>query len=185
MRLRWLAIALATGGWVCQGSDDNPCPGALSCAVDVANVCCPFGRPFACDGTCTQVPCAQSETTYACVDPIEPDPTCPLTATVDSATCSDPIDGPQGIDWHVRASGTVSGCGSEGIYIGGSSGLAYSGHTCGNWKTGMFDQSCFGMGNTTWTIDQVAVVVVGTPTIDVTVRTGAGNVLATMQIPCR
>ena len=38
-----IAIAIVAGGWVCQHSGDNPCPGALTCEIDVANVCCPFG----------------------------------------------------------------------------------------------------------------------------------------------
>ena len=35
--------ALIAGGWVCEGKSENPCPGALTCDVDVADVCCPFG----------------------------------------------------------------------------------------------------------------------------------------------
>ena len=179
-----IAFALCAGGWLCHDNDGDSCPGALECAVDVANVCCPFGQPYACDGACIADPneCVEG-TNYACTDNA-PTSSCAFSATIATASCGDPI---ANINWHVQASGTVTGCGDDGIYIARPDGRAFGHLDCGSWAPGMFATSCLpdaDASTTTWSIDDVVFPLEAGNRIELTVRTGSGAVLATLQATC-
>jgi hypothetical protein len=177
-----IVLVLATGGWVCDG--ENSCPGTNTCAVDVANVCCPFGEPYWCNGSCwpTTALCPIDDAVYACDDEA-PHPSCTFSATIDAVTCT-PTDN-SGHNWRVQTSGTASGCGDEGIYIARSDGTAYGGLDCGDWTLGMFRSSCLPHDNTTtWSVDDYFSSLAASAAVSVDVKTGEGAVLATLSARC-
>jgi hypothetical protein len=175
-----IAITLACGGWVCD--DDNPCVGANTCDTDVAKVCCPFDQRYWCDGACfATADCHSDDVVYACHDEAPP-PSCAFSATISSVACVD-----TGISGNVlfEASGSVTGCGDEGIYIARADGGAYGGLDCGDWTLGQFRSSCLPTGDTTrWAVDDGPFLVLGSHEISFAVMTGTGDVLATMTTRC-
>ena len=174
-----VAIALACGGWVCDG--DNPCVGANTCDVDVAKVCCPFDQPYWCNGACAH-DCGPDDVVYTCRDEAPP-PACVFSATISALTCT-PED-TSGINWHVLSAGTVTGCGDEAIYFERKDTTSYGGLDCGDWTLGRFRSSCLPHGTTSsWSVDDVLFPLGDGARISVTVKTGAGEVLATMSTGC-
>lgn len=163
-----LACALATGGWVCEGDVANRCPGALTCDIDVANVCCPIGSGQWCDGCSSSCPGDGVQ----CVDEAQI-LDCSFNATIDAATCGNPVSTPQGVLYTLSLTGTLSGCGQESVLFVSPDGNEPD-VDCGSWDMGVYG-GCVSpsrdVTTTHWTFTQ-------------TVPDGTGNagVLASFQI---
>src|SRR5688500_10217378 len=127
-----VACALLCGGWVCQSNADNRCPGALTCDIDVANVCCPFSATARCEA------CAPDRA--SCTGEVRPVPDlarvleCSFSAKIDTARCLGRASQPGGNQvWSIETSGQLTGCGEEVgfIMLGDANTTA---PTCGSWS---------------------------------------------------
>jgi hypothetical protein len=119
-------LLLASGGWVCDGSE--PCSqGDLICSSDVADdVCCPPGSPYRCDGQCSATP--QCSDYLVCKYPDDPGTgLCTAgayVATIQGVACNEPAT--------MTVSGTLVGCGPIAVIIGEQSYSADG--SCGSWR---------------------------------------------------
>lgn len=130
-----VACALLGGGWVCTSDADNRCPGALTCDIDVANVCCPLGSPVWC-GACTEDESGCVEEPRTCSD-LARVLECSFSATIETARCTGRASESSGVEvWTVEVSGRLTGCGEEVAYI--SVGDVLVNDECGSWGTGVF-----------------------------------------------
>lgn len=133
--IRYLALALALGGWVCNRDGDNPCTGANTCDTDIGVACCPLGVASWCGGCHADVgEC--SEHAYSCRD----ESTildCSFDALVMATTCEAGNENGMPV-WHVVANGTLSGCGGETVLFVVGDQLVTSGFDCGAWTPGLF-----------------------------------------------
>jgi len=181
-------LLLALGGWVCQSNVDDRCPGANTCDIEVANVCCPYGSGGWCDGTCTDDITKCTDNAHYCVDDSRV-LDCPFEATIESATCEGPTSDVGGTRWRLTAKGTLMGCGQETVFLKD----VYS--TSGQLDCGLWDDGVFGgcippsasTSSTTWTYRRDAAA--NTPpaastTISLVRAHGNAPALATMDILC-
>jgi hypothetical protein len=147
-------VALTSGGWVCSQSD--PCSDKLTCSSGVADVCCPPGEPYYCNGACSKTTCSDA---ILCRYPGEEDlPPCLLgamTATIDTVTCGSKMPSPSGDIYTITATGTMAGCGVSALSVTASSVMfATSLVDCGSWHGNQTNEclpdSSTGPDSTTW-----------------------------------
>ena len=182
-----IAGVLLTAGWVCQSNADNRCPGALTCDINVANVCCPFGSAAWCDGCVADGSGCHTEA-YACSDEsrvLE----CAFSATVSDVQCGDPTPGDNNtIIWSLHGTGTIDGCGQETAFV--TTSVSNANVDCGSWSTGVFG-GCIppsdDVSTTTWTLEQPVQLARGqgqTEVVQVLRGHGANPILAQAQVDC-
>jgi hypothetical protein len=147
-----IAVALASGGWLCEGQHDDPCPGALTCPLDVADVCCPFEAPQWCDGRCIVASDPCEKPSYSCLDATTLG-ACDVTATIESATCTQ--DDASASTWTVAITGTLSGCGQEEVFALFDGANPADSYACGTWDEGVFGGCVPGTDATTATTFEI------------------------------
>lgn len=130
-----LLCALLCGGWVCQSSAENRCPGAVTCDIEIANVCCPFGSTAWC-GACTSDSEGCPSEIRACTD-LARVLECSFSAKITTARCSGRSSGPAGTElWTLEVSGLLTGCGEEVAFISVDNNQIEG--ECGSWDSGVF-----------------------------------------------
>lgn len=177
------ACVLLCGGWVCQSNADNRCPGALTCDVDVANVCCPFDSPVWCEH-CVASGSGCTTEVRTCTDQarvLE----CSFEAKILSIQCVPSQLTPE--SWTVTASGTLTGCGEEVAFITVAG--KHVDVSCGSWSDGVYT-GCIppedGTSTTNWSISQtIQRTRTDTGPVEVDVVRGHADVLlASMTAAC-
>jgi len=180
-----IAVALSTGGWVCDS--DTTCPkGTLTCATDVADVCCPQGAPYRCGDTCSATPSCSDYN--VCTYPDDPGSgLCTAgayAAFINSITCTPPDE--TNALYQITASGTLTGCGLTPVSIKLSPQLDIYSFDCGNWSSkleeGREGIECAPQseipGGSPWQVQGVYGAVPGTTLgqVDVSIRIEVGDV---------
>lgn len=182
-----IACVLATGGWVCQSNADNRCPGALTCDIDVANVCCPFGSSVWC-GACAPDASGCTGETRTCSD-LARVLECSFSAKIETSSCASRASQPDGRElWTIEATGTVTGCGEEVAFFGVDG--VRTDVDCGPWSAGTFG-GCIPPEDDTstmsWTFMGTADRQAGDTTpVEIVVMRGHGTVpfLARAEVDC-
>jgi len=177
--IRYVALALALGGWVCQRDGENPCLGATTCATDVGDACCPLDTYFYC-GACRNTAEECASELYACTDEsalLD----CSFDADVPTPTCTVDGDG-----WRVQATGTLRGCGGETVLFSINGIRVPDGVACGAWATGEFGgctPNTDPITETQFTVD--AHVDTNAPTsIELVRGHGSAPLIATIPVRC-
>jgi hypothetical protein len=181
-----VTLALLAGGWVCQSNVDNRCPGALTCEIEVANVCCPFESSKWC-GSCVAAGTMCTQPPHICLDESRV-LDCSFSAKIQTAQCINPVSGSEGVTWTLQASGTIDGCGQETAFV--SVAGQVSDVSCGSWSVGVYG-GCIpteaAMSTTTWLANQAVFLPAGQGAqvaIEIKRAHGANPVLARQMIAC-
>jgi hypothetical protein len=159
-----MCLALSSAGWVCNQSD--ACSDRLTCATTVADVCCPPGEPYLCDGECSATSCAGA---VACQYPGETDSgacqLASLSATIETATCGARTSDGSGDMYTITATGTMGGCGSAALAFGASEHeITTSSVECGTWMHDVMNR-CIpnpSPSSSTWTMSALLHAPAGT-----------------------
>jgi hypothetical protein len=185
-RLVFGALVLALGGWVCQSNVDDRCPGANTCDIEIANVCCPYGSGGYCDGTCTDDLSKCADTPHVCLDESRV-LDCSFEATIESATCEGLFG--EAAHWRLRAKGTLTGCGQETVFFKDNASAPAS-MDCGSWSDGVFG-GCIppspSTSSTTWTYERDSTAAnanVASTTLTLVRAHGNAPALASVNIVC-
>lgn len=178
-----IACVLASGGWVCDNSVDNRCPGAVTCDIEIANVCCPLGSVDWCDG-CSTNGCGTRQSHY-CDDKARI-LDCSFNATIASATCDSPASTAHGIQYALHLSGTLSGCGQEGVqFVVAPDEATGASTSCGSWEEGVFGGCVSSSPETTTSHFAFSQrVTAGTKTVSIARMHGTAPPIATTTVIC-
>lgn len=181
-----VACILACGGWVCQSNADNRCPGAVTCDVDVANACCPFGSTAWCDSCVTDAKDCTSEV-RTCTD-LARVLDCSFEAKITTTQCLSRASISGGTEtWTIKASGSMTGCGEEVAFVAFDD--KHVDASCGAWSEGVFG-GCIppddAISTTSWSTTTSVEHETSNPLpIEVTVVRGHANVeLARAAVTC-